>query len=340
MTDNTVCTTVQNLRKSLVFNVPGIRYTPTNPYSLGYTQAQLDMRRKAEILQYNKTSNGKSSKKQTFVTAVKGSLQRRTFSNYYLKAIQTGEEQLCPSDILLPRLTTASDVPGPAIYLNYDPTVPLYNYNSQQQAYGTQNTNGVAMWLTNYDTDVLDDNNPQIFTLNIQPTIDSNNYIYSFTTSVSLYISGFNTAHTGADVSGLFQMNIPPQNLSLTVMYGGQEVSLSRTPTITYSPRFLTDVSGYVLTRATANNFSGDIFMGNITFSNILLSTYSKNTYDFFVEYIPSYTIENIDNFSLNLKINRTLNSPKIVESGLKFSTPVSTDPVTTFGLTGTGTFP
>ena len=125
MTDNTVCTTVQNLRRSLVFNVPGTRYTPINPYSLGYTQAQLDMRRKAEILQYNKNANGKSSKKEKYVTAVKGSLQRRTFSNYYLKAVQTGDEQLCPSDILIPTLTTASDVPGPAMYLNYDPTVPL-----------------------------------------------------------------------------------------------------------------------------------------------------------------------------------------------------------------------
>ena len=335
MSDKTVCTTAQNYRNSLVFNVPGTRYTPINPYSLGYTQAQLDMRRKVEILQYNKTSNGKSSKKQNFVTAVKGSLQRRTFSSYYLKAVQDGTEQLCPSDILIPTLTTASDVPGPAMYLQYDPTVPLYNYNSQQQAYGTQNINGGEMWLTNYETDILDDNNPQIFTLNIQQPIDSNNYNFSFTTSVSLYISGYNTAHPGADVSGTYNLNIPPQNLSLIIMYGGEPVQLTQNPTITYSPGFLMDVSGYVLTRATANQFSGDIFMGNITFSNILLSTHNKNTYDFYVQYIPSYTTEYIDNFSLKLKTNRTSNSAKRVESGLKFLTPASTDPITTFSLTG-----
>ena len=332
MTDNTVCTTVTNIRKSLVFNVPGTRYTPINPYSLGYTQAQLDMRRKAEILQYNKTSNGKTSKKQKFVTAVKGSLQRRTFSTYYLKAVQDGLEQLCPDDILIPTLTTASDVPGPPMYLNYDPTIPLYNYNSQQQAYGTQNKENEEMWLINYDTDILDS---QIFTLNIQKGIDSNNYNFSFTTSVSLSISGSNTAHPSADVSGIFKFSIPPQNLSLTVMYGGQPVSLTSSPTITYSPQFLTDVSGYVLTRAIANEFSGDIYMGNITFSNIQLSTYSKNTYDFYVEYIPSYTIEYIDNFSLNLKTNRSSNSAKLVESGLNFLTPASTDSITTFGLSG-----
>ena len=335
MTDNTVCTTAQNYRNSMVFNVPGTRYTPINPYSLGYTQAQLDMRRKAEILQYNKTSNGKSSKKQNFVTAVKGSLQRRTFSNYYLKAVQDGAEQLCPNDILIPTLTTASDVPGPAMYLNYDPTVPLYNYNSNQEAYGTQSTSGKNMWLTNYETDILDDNNPQIFTLNIQPAINKNNYNFTFTTSVGMYISGYNTAHA-TDISGIYRLNIPPQNLSLTVMYGGQPVQLSRNPTITYSPRFLTDVSGYVLTRATANQFSGHIYMGDITFSNILLSTRNKNTYDFYVQYIPSYTIEYIDNFNLSIKTNLTSNTTPLSESGLKFLTPVSTDPIATFNLTGT----
>lgn len=335
MSDNTVCTTVTNIRNSLIFNVPGTRYTPINPYSLGYTQSQLDMRRKAEILQYNKTTNGKSTKKQKFVTAVKGSLQRRTFSSYYLKGVQDGSEQLCPDDMLIPTLTTASDVPGPPIYLNYDPTIPLYNYNSQQQSYGTQNKEKEYMWLTKYDTNILDDNNQLIFTLNIQKGIDSNNYNFSFTTSVSLSISGYNEAHPGADVSGIFNFNIPPQNLSLTVMYGGQPLLLTSSPTITYSPQFLTDVSGYVLTRAVANQFSGDIYMGNITFSNIQLSTYSKNTYDFYVEYIPSYNINNIDNFNLKLKTNRSSNSAKLVELGLKFLTPASTDSITTFGLSG-----
>jgi hypothetical protein len=130
--------------------------------------------------------------------------------------------------------------------------------------------------------------------------------------------------------------NIPPQNLSLTIMYGGQPVQLSRTPTITYSPGFLTDVSGYVLTRATANQFSGDIYMGNITFSNILLATSPKNTFDFYVEYIPSYIKSDyIDNFSLFIKTNRSSNSAKLFESGLKFSHNPCADPITTFGLTG-----
>ena len=334
MTDTT-CTTEVNRRKSMVFNTPGTRYTPLNPYSLGHTQAQLDMRRKAEILQYNKTTNGKSTKSQSFATVIRGSTQRRNFSSYYLKGLQDGTLNPCPDDILIPTLTTASDVPGPPMLLYYDPTIPLYNYNSQQQAYGTKNTETTNMWLTNYDTDIIDDNNPKILTLNIQKSIDSTSYKYSLTTSVSLFISGYNTAHPGADVSGIFTMGIPSQNLSLNITYGGQSVILQQTPTITFSPGFLTDVSGYVLTRAVENSFSGDIYMGNITCSNIILSTSPGNTFDFYLEYIPSYTTSYIDHFSVLIKTNRSSNSIKLIESGLKFANPPSTDAITTLVLVG-----
>ena len=85
-----------------------------------------------------------------------------------------------------------------------------------------------------------------------------------------------------------------------------------------------------------ANQFSGDIYMGDITFSNILLSTNNKYTYDFYVKYIPSYIKNNnIDNFFVYMKTNQTKTSPKLGESGLKFLTPVSTDPISTFGLSG-----
>lgn len=334
MSDQTICTTTQNQQNASRFNIPGTRYTPINPYRLGYTQAQLDMRRKAEILQYNKTSNGKSTKKQSFVTAVRGATQRRNFSSYYLRSLIDNPSEQCPSDILIPTLTTASDVPGPPIYLNYDPTIPLYNYNSQQNAYGTQNQTDQYKWLTNYETDIIDDNKLQAFTLNIQNAIDNPFYNYSFTTSVSLSVSGYNTYHDRLDVSGIFTMSIPPQNINLGIFYGGQLVTLSQQPSLTFSSGFLTDVSGYILVSNRENQYSGDIFMGNITFSNILLNTNPKNTYDFVIEYIPKLTINSyIDNLSVFIKINRTTTTT--IESGLKFSKPGSSDPLITFNLTG-----
>lgn len=339
MSDPNACITDRNRRNSLIFNQPGTRYLPVNPYSFGYTKLQLDMRRKAEILQYNKTSNQKASRKQNFAIAVKGATQRKNYSSYYLKGLQEGsltQDEKCPNDILIPTLTTASGVPGPSMLLYYDPTVPLYQYNSQQNAYGTQNVDKKYMWLTNYSTNILD-NNPNVFTLNIQPAIDSTVYNFSFTTSVSLFISGSNTSHPGQDASGIFTMSIPTANLSLGITYGGQTVSLNQTPIMTFSPGFLSNVSGYVLTRVVANSFSGEIYMGNITFSNIILSTYAGNTYDFNLQYIPNYANPdgNIDNFSVALKTNLSSDSAKKMESGLRFSTTPSTNTITTFLLNG-----
>lgn len=89
MATNSICETLnQNRKNGLIFNNPKIRYTPVNPYELGFTQKQLDMRRKAEILQYNKTSNGKLTKKQSWVNLVKGSTQRKQYSSYYIRQLQ------------------------------------------------------------------------------------------------------------------------------------------------------------------------------------------------------------------------------------------------------------
>lgn len=204
-------TTRQNRRNGLVFNTPGTRYTPVNPYLQGFTQQQLDMRRKAEILQYNKTSNGKPTKKQAWGTLVRGATQRKQYTSYYLKNLQDGlldPEQICPNDKFIPTSSKNAGVPGPEITLYYDPTVPLYNYNSMQIAYGTQNSDEQQQpkWLLNYDTNVTDNNMQKIFTLNIRPSIDEPVYVFSFTTSVGLYISGNTT-----QPDGVFSMGIPSQ---------------------------------------------------------------------------------------------------------------------------------
>ena len=325
--------TRQNRRNGLIFNTPGIRYTPVNPYALGFTQQQLDMRRKAEILQYNKTSNGKITKKQSWVNLVKGSTQRKQYSSYYIKQLQDGSldpDEICPNDKFIPTSSKNSDVPGPAIMLFYDPDVPLYNYNTMQIAYGTQNTDEqlLSKWLVNYESNITDNNTQQLFILNIRPAIDEPVYNYSFTTSVGLYISG-NTNQ----VDGIFTMSIPLSNLSVTVTYGGKNVSLPNPATITYSPNFVQSISGEIT--SSPATFAGKVYMGELTFSNILLNTAPNTTYDFYIDYIPSYIINNIDIAAVYIITNFGSNSEKVQEAGLQFTSAASIDAISTFSLTG-----
>jgi len=335
MTDDAtkrVCAEVTNRRNSLVFNIPPSRYTPPNPYAQGFTQAQLDMRRKAEVLQHNKNSNGKITSKQKWVNVVNGKEQRRKFSSYVLKQIADGNGDPCPNDLFIPTLTTASDVPGPAMYLYYDPAIPLYNYNSQQNAYGLINNQITTNWLLAYDTDIIN-NNAKIVTMNIQQGIDEPQYTYSVSTSVSMHIYGSNTSPlSGQDASGVFNVNIPVQNLKLEVTYGELPV-VGIAPTVTFDPGFVTDVSGKTFTKK-PGAFEGSIYMGNVTFTGITLNTVPGYTYDFHIQYIPAITTNNIENFNVSL-ISNVKNIALLQESGIIFETPVSNSPVRTLIVSG-----
>ena len=72
-------------KKQMLFNNPQSRYTPTNPYNGTFSQFQLDMRRKAEILKYsNNTSSTKTNnltKSEKYVQLISGRSQRQGFQD-------------------------------------------------------------------------------------------------------------------------------------------------------------------------------------------------------------------------------------------------------------------
>ena len=88
-----------------------------------YTQQQLDMRRKAEILQYNKNSsqNNKLTRAQRYAKIVSGPFQRKTQS----VVDENGQVTIfnltsCETDKYVPTSTTKSNVPGKPMMLQYD----------------------------------------------------------------------------------------------------------------------------------------------------------------------------------------------------------------------------
>jgi hypothetical protein len=324
------CAELINRRKNLMFNNPAPRYMPASPYTnTGYTQAQLDMRRKAEILQYNKNGNNKITNAKKWVNVVNGKEQRRKYSSYVLKQIADGNGEPCENDLYMPTLTTASGVPGPPMYLRYDPTVPLYNYNSQQIAYGTQPLSNSKKWLLVYDTNIIS-NSAKVATLNIQSGIDKQRYTYSLTTSVAFTVAGTCTQDSS------FSVKIPAQNISIQVKYGDMPVLMQTTPTVTFDSTM--DVSGSIVTSQNGQTtaFSGSIYMGNVTFSNIVLPTTLGYTYDFFITYVPSSTKSlNISTLGVSLIYN-IKNTTLLQTSGnLTFTKPPSANAVTTLIIDG-----
>jgi len=113
------------------FHTPPPRYTPQSPYpaanhaaqkTVAYTQQQLNMRRKAEILKYK--SHQQNTKTKSLTQKEQWALLARGNSS---QPVNT-DLPACPTNPYAPTWTTACDVPGPPMQLYYDPAVPLYNY--------------------------------------------------------------------------------------------------------------------------------------------------------------------------------------------------------------------
>lgn len=280
----------QNLRNSRLFNIPTFRYTPISPYNGTVTQFDLDMRRKAEILKYNKNANGKITKKQSWAQTVAGSLQRRTYSQNAVQTIVDGG--LCEDLSRRPTPTTSSGVPGPVMNLYYDPSINLYNYSTNPNVYATENYEETDMWLIKSNTDILS-LSPTVFTLNIRKPIEKTFYKYSFEVPVALYVSG----QAASDICGNFTATVATPTVS--VLYGGQPFVLSATPTINIY-NLKKNISGVA-----SGVFNGALYIGKISVSNLLLLTNPGNTYDVVLNYaILTTKDQNISSISASMYTN------------------------------------
>ena len=92
--DISYCTILQQRKLQMLFNKPLIRYNPVSPYVEypSITQRQFDMRRKAEILQYNASkSNTKTNnftKAEKWAQMVNGYVQTNPYNDIIVKNIQ------------------------------------------------------------------------------------------------------------------------------------------------------------------------------------------------------------------------------------------------------------
>jgi len=145
---------------NLVDSATGLKLTATQ------VDEVYDMRRKVEILKYNKNVGG-LTKSQKFAKASRGELMRKIGNeSNYLTGGPAGQFSLvCPTtpgnSRLLCGLTSACGVPGKERLLCYDPSVNLYNYKrTYEYKAGLQLTANIPttalteptnLRITNYD---------------------------------------------------------------------------------------------------------------------------------------------------------------------------------------------
>ena len=281
-----------------LYNKPPIRFTPANPYSTSnFTQDQINMRRKVEILKYTKNSTQGTplTKKEKYAQLVNG--------NYNPARV------VCPTDKYIPVLSTASGIPGPAIYLVEETDVPLYNYAQNTNGYGDQIQEEDEQWLLNIDTTQLilsGQNHSKFCNLIIRPFIKYPYTTYTLQTPVLFRLQGTGMPSTtnGSTITATITPTNSSVDNSFLTTYNGNPVAKNNSSVTTFlqnDPISITFTLDPTTSSSTYNYFC-EAYVGLVQFSNILLNTSPGFVYDFNFNYIVTYNItdDTTDNDILN----------------------------------------
>jgi hypothetical protein len=276
-------------RQIALFNKPPTRLELAFP-PRGFTTAQFDMRRKAEILKYNSTQS--STKTNNLTKAQKYALVSNNnssggLSQYYIANADL-TAPICPNDISLATPSYACDVPGPLVYLHYDPTVPLYNYVTNNDAYGIINSEPTGPFKVYTTNDIYFADGSQNTLLFLEfTTLAAPGYAtFSMNIPISIHIDTLRIIYP-------YILNTYIRNIDFSVYYNEQRVTLIQNPIINYIPNHL-DLS---FSRVSINDpFYANQYIGYLNITGIKLNIAPTFVYDLrltltFATYIPQISV-------------------------------------------------
>jgi hypothetical protein len=246
----TTCNNASERTRWLSLQPPPIRYEPISPYP-EFTKDALDMRRKAEILQYNKNNNSKLTGRQRYTQIVSGLGVKRTTAS-------------CPDDLYLASPTSSCDVPGPIVNLYYDKDVPLYKYAERVDTNATVDYEPDAWtYYTSNNILSLDGSANTLTSLAIVlPTATTHQF--TIITPIGVYIAG-ESGNSGS---------VKISTVEVIVTYNGQKVNI------------MYPVLSGIITQDVSFNSTGSgtfycyQYLGNLAIQNMILQTYTGYVYD------------------------------------------------------------
>lgn len=383
MADNT-CNTLAQRRAFLSLSMPPIRYNGlVNPYinntgTQVYTPSQLDMRRKAEILQYNKSASqtNKLTKSQKFAQAIGRTVNTNTsfigtivgntmtVSKVTQGTILVGQSIIgfgiatgtiilgqstgaagnvgtytinisqnistatimrantiisvtnCADDLYVPSLSSSCDVPGPVITLQYDPAVPLYNYAQNVASLGLINSEDVGKFTDSTSDNIVayDSIETTLVDLAIS-NITSQTTTFSINSPIGIYVDGTSASSSPGDI------NI--SDITVSVYYNDTNYLLTSVaqPTVTAT----TNLKTARFTRTASSPFSGVIYVGNLSITNLVLPTMYGYVYKIKVKFNMTTTANGINKrVYMNVTSGTTSNCSLVTTSSVSPQLPYS----------------
>ena len=298
MSDFTLsCTNQRKQRARFFYHLAGdasSRFNVVSPYiyetsleeKLVYSQEDLNMRRKAEVLKYSIKDYNKQKKQ-----------------NYSFLAKKHTKARPCPSSNNA-KPSSSSGVPGPIIPLFENPNIPLYNYKDASKQFTFQNIpfdefKRIFDTFPFYNIDGFNNTYVNLMDIVILNP-DNNQFQFDFSIPISLeYSANFNGIGSIADVTAC---QIAVFNSVLDIMYSDTLISSNN---ITYrSPGNGLDSDIVSSTRSIsldlAESTVGQIkvrqYIGNLILKNVTIQTVTQYVYTMFLKINTNYAEYSGDN--------------------------------------------
>lgn len=269
-------------RLAQLYNIPPTRLETISPYGGAYSKFDLDMRRKAEVLKYaNNASNTKTNnltRKEQFAALSRGGPRSSP------TAIKVGEILNCAADNMIPTSTSASGVPGPAMMLYNDESVPLYNYSSNVDSYAQipSEVGTTFYFVPAINQSLANDVSGQIFAQRFTTLADFQYANYTVNIPIGISVSG-----TVFDLSGGSTATFEVTLARVAVYYNSAVASF-----MTYSPSlYLTvDLSSSTYGLPGTAFSALNQYVGNLTFTGWPVYGGPGYTYLWYAAVHVSYT--------------------------------------------------
>lgn len=235
-----------NLRAT-IFPGPYPRHTPT----------QLDIRRKAEILQYSQNATTVTNK-QSWNRLVSHRINKR----------------VCLTRSQIPMSSTKSGVPFPIVELSYNPDVPLYNYKPNPSSYNEfpypDPTENPLLITLNSNARIPNNGENRILEVTfINPAIMTE--IYSLTSPISVSLTGT-----------YYQFLTDTRTATAYVQTITLLIKNSGTGKLQYAfPANVSALNNMAVSFANSGEFNAILYIGAITIPNIIITQCPQYNYTF-----------------------------------------------------------
>lgn len=235
-----------NLRAT-IFPGPYPRHTPT----------QLDIRRKAEILQYPQNATIFTNK-QHWTRLISHRINKR----------------VCLTRSQIPMSSTKSGVPFPIVELSYNPDVPLYNYKPNPSSYNEfpypDPTENPLLITLNSNSRIPNNGENRILEVTfINPAIMTE--IYSLTSPISVSLTGT-----------YYQFLTDTRTATAYVQTITLLIKNSGTGKLQYAfPANVSALNNMTVSFANSGEFNAILYIGAITIPNIIITQCPQYNYTF-----------------------------------------------------------